>query len=170
MQKLFGRQRVVSDEGLERRGCSRQQLVINPLSQGRMFWDVLLSVVILYSAVEIPFSTAFLWEPPVGMVVIDWLIDLLLWTDVVVCLFTGYVRARALGRSHWPARTPARPRTATPSPKDGTHSPPPRIARRRRGASRWLAAPSGEGARARSCGCGSRSTRTTLWSWSTTGW
>ena len=65
--------------------------VMDPLSQHRMLWDLVMCLAILYSAVEIPFSTAFLWSPPLYLRVLDIFIDSLLLCDVVVCFFTGYV-------------------------------------------------------------------------------
>ena len=68
-------------------------LVLDPLSPRRMVWDLVMCVVILYSAVEIPFSSSFLWAPPLPLRVLDVLIDALLLLDVVLCFFTGYVDA-----------------------------------------------------------------------------
>ena len=50
-------------------------------------------MVILYSAVEIPFSSSFLWAPPYALQVLDILIDSLLLCDVLICFVTGYVDA-----------------------------------------------------------------------------
>ena len=72
MFKLFGKQRFDDDDTSSGAHNSRAWLfVIQPLSRGRMFWDFSILFVILYSAVEIPFTTAFLRVPPDGMVAID---------------------------------------------------------------------------------------------------
>ena len=65
MFKLFGRQRLDAHAGaVSRRGRRWPVLVVNPLSRGRMCWDLGISLCILWSAWEIPFTTAFVRVRP----------------------------------------------------------------------------------------------------------
>jgi len=83
-----------------------------------MFWDMIISLAILYSAVEIPFTTAFLRVPPTSMQVLDVLIDAVLLTDVVVCFFTGYVdQDDQVSMEHTPTLAPIH--TLTMDPEHG---------------------------------------------------
>ena len=91
MLKLFGQQRLDAYNSSSASRRRSRTFVINPLSRYRMFWDLCISLCILYSAIEIPFTTAFLPQPPLLMRVLDILIDSVLLSDVIVCFFTGYV-------------------------------------------------------------------------------
>ena len=91
MLKLFGQQRLDTYNSSSASRRRSRTFVINPLSRYRMFWDLCISLCILYSAIEIPFTTAFLPQPPLLMRVLDILIDSVLLSDVIVCFFTGYV-------------------------------------------------------------------------------
>ena len=100
MLKLFGQQRLDAYSSSSASRRRSRTLVINPLSRARMFWDLCISICILYSAIEIPFTTAFLPQPPLVMRVVDIFIDSVLLSDVIVCFFTGYVSARSLHTPH----------------------------------------------------------------------
>mgnify|MGYP007045153411 CR=1 FL=1 len=66
MVKLFGRDKRASDLSEEPPRRWRDVLVMHPLSRRRLWWEVLLSLLILWSAFEIPLSLAFLQGPLVA--------------------------------------------------------------------------------------------------------
>ena len=71
--------------------CHRCSLpVIDPLSHRRMVWELAVSALIVWSAIEIPFSVAFLDTTPV-LDVVDGVIDSVMVVDVFSTFFVGYV-------------------------------------------------------------------------------
>ena len=88
MLKMFGR----TTTGYER---SQQPTawLIHPLSVKRQLWEGLISVLILWSGVEVPFSVAFLLgarDDSGAAYAVEWLVDSILMADVVATFFVGY--------------------------------------------------------------------------------
>jgi len=74
----------------------RSEWVIHP--ESRRIWDIITMLLVVYTALWIPFVVAFAPQVPAGMVIFDSLVDLIFLTDVVFNMFTGFFdrRTRAL--------------------------------------------------------------------------
>ena len=92
---------------------SQQQLdaVILPFSRFRTSWDVLMLVLVLWTAVVLPFTLGFAVEPDPGVVILEICLDVLFIVDICLNFRTAYVQSsflvvdrRAIRRNyvrHW---------------------------------------------------------------------
>ena len=100
MAKLFGRR--MADDETRRRGSSGEprssffgirwhEITLHPLQRERMWWDALMTLLIIWSAIEIPFMIAFVEQQITAILVMDWIVDVVFMIDLGVCFLTGYV-------------------------------------------------------------------------------
>ena len=99
--KLFGVQRGVTPvlEGEAEDTPFRKSFklfVLAPTSTASIVWQLLVSVVVLVSCLEVPFVLVFVEEPPPSMVAIGALFDAIMILDIFVSFNTAFVREDAL--------------------------------------------------------------------------
>merc|ERR1719273_1086708 len=56
----------------------------------RKSWDIIMMFVILYVCMTLPFTMAFLPDPPYGLIVANYFADGLFWLDIVMNFVTAY--------------------------------------------------------------------------------
>lgn len=68
------------------RGCKDVRLSIDPRGAFMKYWDVVMLVCLLFVAHVTPFEIAYINDPGIGLVVINWIVDSLFVCVRVVCV------------------------------------------------------------------------------------
>ena len=77
----------------QRREKTRVKRAFNPESRGKMYWDAMTTLLLIYTLFEIPFHMAF-WETSCQMAAIDYFnlfVDVIFTTDIFVTFNTGFI-------------------------------------------------------------------------------
>lgn len=77
----------------ETEGCLLQRYVIPPNFRWKLRWDILVGSLIIYSVLIIPWRISFDIEPDVIATVVDVLVDIIFFLDLVMCFRTAFVDA-----------------------------------------------------------------------------
>tara|TARA_B100000795_G_C22736724_1_gene413620 strand:- start:36 stop:1091 length:1056 start_codon:yes stop_codon:yes gene_type:complete len=70
--------------------CCLHTITFDPQNYKKMIWDFFVAALIFYSVLMIPFVIGFNVEPPTGMVIFNWMVDVTFALDMVLNFFTGY--------------------------------------------------------------------------------
>ena len=75
--------------------CISPNAIIMPYLPGKELWDLVVMVLVTYTAFQVPLTASFFAgdpsTPPAGLVATMWLIDVVFLADIAVCLRTAYV-------------------------------------------------------------------------------
>ena len=70
--------------------------VILPTNKVKQWWDLLIIVLLLYTAIYIPIKVSFIEESYTAVFVFELLVDILFLTDVVLTFFTAFYKKNEL--------------------------------------------------------------------------
>ena len=78
------------------------KIVFHPEAPLRLMWDIMLLVIILYQALTVPYFICFEDFYPPGMMLIEILINIIFFMDLLICFNTGFYRKGYLILKHKP--------------------------------------------------------------------
>ncbi len=56
----------------------------------KVYWNLIITSLLLYTASYVPYRIAFIDENPNYMIAIDTLFDFIFFTDIIICFFSAY--------------------------------------------------------------------------------
>lgn len=63
---------------------------INPNVSYKIVWDLIVSLIVIYSIIMVPLQLSFSVATDGGFYVVDWIVDVFFMIDIIVNFFTAY--------------------------------------------------------------------------------
>jgi hypothetical protein len=67
-----------------------KKCVIMPDDKIKSYWNLIITLLLLYTASYVPYRISFIDENPMGMIITDTMIDMIFFFDIVLTFFSAY--------------------------------------------------------------------------------
>ena len=64
--------------------------IIMPESQIKLFWSMIMIILLLITMIYVPYRTAFIDEPPLWLLICEYIMDCLFAIDIILCFMSSY--------------------------------------------------------------------------------
>ena len=94
--KLYGVTNRNTASKIESKKEHAQKLILNafciimPESQFKLFWSMIMILLLLITMIYVPYRTAFIDEPPLWLMICEYIMDSLFAIDIILCFFSSY--------------------------------------------------------------------------------
>jgi hypothetical protein len=68
----------------------RNKIILLPDDPFKTRWEILVSLILIFTAITTPYRIAFVENDDVGWTVINYMIDGIFFIDIIMCFVTGY--------------------------------------------------------------------------------
>ena len=65
--------------------------ILLPEAKFKLFWSLVMIVLLIFTMVYVPYRTAFIDDPPFGTLVMEYVMDCLFGLDIILTFFTAYL-------------------------------------------------------------------------------
>lgn len=61
-----------------------------PDDKGKAYWNLVITALLLYTASYVPFRISFIDDNPLYMIILDTIMDMIFFTDLILGFFSAY--------------------------------------------------------------------------------
>jgi hyperpolarization activated cyclic nucleotide-gated potassium channel 1 len=67
-----------------------KKCIIMPDDKGKAYWNLVITALLLYTASYVPYRISYIDENPLYMIILDTLMDLIFFTDLILSFFSAF--------------------------------------------------------------------------------